>query len=74
MKILSQNHETIFEMPKSIWITQSGLEGKWIVVASGNSSIPCVGIYENHERARAVLRDIFIAYGKNESVFEMPEK
>ncbi|MBQ8814109.1 MAG: hypothetical protein IJZ85_06425 [Lachnospiraceae bacterium] len=73
MKILTQGRTAMVELPKEIWATSYGTEGRAGVLSSSYIS-PCLGDYDSIGRAKAVVKELFDYHRNGKNSYIMPEQ
>lgn len=73
MKILTQGRTAVIELPKEVWVTSYGPEGR-AGVFSTSDRMPCLGDYDGIDRAKAVVKEIFDYHRNGKNSYVMPER
>jgi len=71
MIIYLQNRKRVERVPDRMWITRNG--DIYSIVSSAKMN-PCMGNYENEERAIEVLREMFQYIRSGKKTYIMPAK
>ncbi len=71
MKIYTQDRKRIIEMPREIWVTEMDNKGAIFSTAYINGHL---GNYENEDRAKEVVKEIFDYHRNDKNSYIMPEQ
>ena len=71
MKIYTQDRKRIIEMPREIWVAEMSINGEIYSTAYINAHL---GTYNNIDRAKEVVKEIFDYHRSGKNSYIMPEQ